>query len=163
MIKQQNRQRREVELEIKESDDSICNATIIIYYCVATLNDFKKLVMEFKIEGERPFKKIQEKFNDIYPYLKIEDSRMANTSMSGHLKKMNQCSNSKLKESSADKAFIIINDLTTVADLVNQFCENLDLPVRVLRKSNNHWIETSLTDSWTLEKQNMAGKQFSES
>lgn len=119
--------------------------------------------MEFKIEGERPFKKIQEKFNDIYPYLKIEDSRMANTSMSGHLKKMNQCSNSKLKESSADKAFIIINDLTTVADLVNQFCENLDLPVRVLRKSNNHWIETSLTDSWTLEKQNMAGKQFSES
>lgn len=119
--------------------------------------------MEFKIEGEKPFKKIQEKFNNIYPYLKIEDLRMANTSMGSSLKKQSQCHKSKLEKGSTDKLFIIINNLTTVADLVNQFCENLNLPVRVLRKSNNHWIETSLTDSWTLEKQNMAGKQFSES
>jgi hypothetical protein len=119
--------------------------------------------MEFKIEAEKPFEKIQEKFNDIYPYLKIEVLRVANTSMRGSLKKLHVCNKSKFEKSSTDKAFIIVNNSTTVADVVNQFCENLHLPVRVLRKSNNHWIETSLTDSWTLEKQNMAGKQFSES
>ena len=119
--------------------------------------------MEFKIEAEKPFKKIQEKFNDIYPYLKIEDLRMANTSVDGSLKKLSLCNKSKLEKGSTDKVFIIINNLTTVADLVNQFCENLNLPVRVLRKSNNHWIETSLTEHWTLERQNIAGKLFNES
>ena len=67
--------------------------------------------MEFKIDAEKPFKKIQEKFNDIFPYLKIEDLRMANTSMNSSLKKLNQCSNSKLEINSADKAFMIINNL----------------------------------------------------
>ena len=119
--------------------------------------------MEFKIEAEKPFKKIQEKFNALYPYLKIEDLRMANTSMGGTLKKPGLSIKAKLEKGSTDKVFIIINDLTTVADLVNQFCENLNLQVRVLRKSNNHWIETSLTEHWTLQKQNIAGKLFNES
>ena len=119
--------------------------------------------MEFKIEAEKPFKKIQEKFNAIYPYLKIEDLRMANTAMDSSLKKPSLCNKSKLEKDSTDKVFIIINNLTTVADLVNQFCENLNLPVRVLRKSNSHWIETSLTEHWTLERQNIAGKLFNES
>ena len=119
--------------------------------------------MEFKIEAEKPFKKIQEKFNDIFPYLKIEDLRMTNTSIVGSLGKLSLCNKSKLEKGSTDKVFIIINNLTTVADLVNQFCENFNLPVRVLRKSNNHWIETSLTEHWTLERQNMAGKLFNES
>ena len=119
--------------------------------------------MEFKIDAEKPFKKIQEKFNDIYPYLKIEDLRMAKTSMGGSLGKLSLCNKSKLEMGSTDKGFIIINSLTTVSDLVNQFCENLNLPVRVLRKSNNHWIETSLTEHWTLERQNIAGKLFNES
>jgi hypothetical protein len=35
--------------------------------------------------------------------------------------------------------------------------------VKVLRRSNNLWIETSLTDSWTLEKQNTASKYFNAS
>ena len=119
--------------------------------------------MEFKIEAGKPFKKIQEKFNDLYPYLKIEDLRLANNSMSSSLKKQSVCNKPKLEKGSADKVFITINKLTTVADLVNQFCENLNLPVRVLRKSNNHWIETSLTEDWTLERQNIAGKLFNES
>jgi hypothetical protein len=40
LIKQQNKQRAGVELEIKERVDSIWNATIIIYNCIATLNYF---------------------------------------------------------------------------------------------------------------------------
>ncbi len=119
--------------------------------------------MEFKIEAGKPFKKIQENFNELYPYLRIEDLRMVNTSIGGPLKKLNLCNKAKLQKDSTDKVFITINKLTTVADLINQFCENLNLPVRVLRKSNNHWIETSLTVHWTLERQNIAGKLFNES
>lgn len=110
--------------------------------------------MEKKIEMRSSFEEVQETFNNLYPYLKIECLK------SDNLKKVN-ADNKYLREKILrKKACIIINDNTTVADLVNQFKEGLHLAIRVLRKTNNLWIETSLTDNWTLERQNLAGKEF---
>ncbi len=106
--------------------------------------------MEIRIEAGEPFEEIQKKFCEKFPYLKIEclcDDSLTDENQEKNLKSCNDCA-------------IIINDNTTVADLLSQFNKMLHLTIKVLRKSNNLWIETSLTDSWTLEKQNAASKRF---
>ena len=102
--------------------------------------------MEIRIEAGEPFAEIQKKFCERFPYLKIECVCNDNVAQ----KKLNSC---------IGCAINITKD-TTVADLVKQFKSLLNIPVNVLRKANNLWIETSLTDSWTLEKQNAASKHF---
>ncbi len=102
--------------------------------------------MEIRVEAGEPFEEIQKIFCEKFPYLKIECS-------------CNDNFNENNSNSCKDCA-IIINDSTTVAELLNQFKDLLNLTVKVLRRSNNLWIETSLTDSWTLQKQNAASKHF---
>jgi hypothetical protein len=102
--------------------------------------------MEIRIEAGEPFEKIQKIFCENFPYLKIEC--LCNDNLTE--KNLNSCND----------CAIIINNNTTVAELINQFNKMLHLTLKVLRKSNNLWIETSLTDSWTLEKQNAASKHF---
>ena len=106
--------------------------------------------MEIRIEAGEPFEEIQKKICEKFPYLKIKCLCIDN--LTDEIQKIN------LK--SSNDCAIIINDNTTVADLINQFKELLNMTVKVLRKSSNLWIETSLTDSWTLEKQNAASKHF---
>ena len=42
----------------------------------------------------------------------------------------------------------------TVAELETDFWESFGLSVQVFRQSGNLWIETTLTDHWTLDNQN---------
>ncbi|MFZ9982087.1 MAG: hypothetical protein ACO3FI_08660 [Cyclobacteriaceae bacterium] len=41
-----------------------------------------------------------------------------------------------------------------------EFKSATGLLVKIFRKSGNVWIETSLTDDWTLERQNEEGKSM---
>jgi len=50
----------------------------------------------------------------------------------------------------------------TVAEMETELWEKFGLSVQIFRKSGNLWIETSLTDSWTLERQNREGMEMSE-
>ena len=102
--------------------------------------------MEIRIEAGETFAEIQKKFCERFPYLKIECLCNDNIAQ----KKLNSC---------IGCAINLTKD-TTGADLVKQFKSLLDIPVNVLRKANSLWIETTLTDSWTLEKQNAASKNF---
>ncbi len=49
----------------------------------------------------------------------------------------------------------------TVAEVGADFNNLFDLPIQILRKSGNVWVETSLTEDWTLEHQNRQGEQIS--
>ncbi|MBK9961781.1 MAG: hypothetical protein IPP06_10775 [Saprospiraceae bacterium] len=49
---------------------------------------------------------------------------------------------------------------TKVSTLENKFREVFGLHVQVFRKSGNVWIETTVTDDWTLEKQNNEAESF---
>lgn len=119
--------------------------------------------MSIRIEAGRIFEEIQKEFSDAYPYLKIEYVTSINSSGGKSLKKLCLCKKNCSKELCNGHTAIIVNDNTTVADLVNQFQEIFDLRVKVLRKANNLWLPVSLTDSWTVERQNSAGKQFNAS
>jgi hypothetical protein len=49
----------------------------------------------------------------------------------------------------------------TVAELEQQFSDVYGLSVQIFRHSGKAWLETTVTDKWTLEKQNEQGKALS--
>ena len=55
----------------------------------------------------------------------------------------------------------IIDENLTVAEMEMGFKKQFGVNMQVYRKSGNVWIETTLTDKWTLKKQNQEGEQMS--
>ncbi|HSB94027.1 MAG TPA: hypothetical protein VLC28_12970, partial [Flavitalea sp.] len=55
---------------------------------------------------------------------------------------------------------IVIHDGMTVAELEGLFTDKFNLPVQVFRRSGNIWLETTMTDGWTLKQQNEHGKEI---
>jgi hypothetical protein len=59
-------------------------------------------------------------------------------------------------------ATISMGNHQTVASLEQEFLEKAGLKVKVYRRFCNVWIETTLTNDWTLEQQNTEGKLLSD-
>src|SRR4051812_25809883 len=98
--------------------------------------------------------KIKVDFNVQYPFLKIDflKGSVHNKNRADELEKLNG-------ENSAGN--IDINKKRTVAELKRDFKEKYGLTAEVFRKSGNVWIETSLTEDWTLEQQNSEAELIS--
>lgn len=117
--------------------------------------------MKIRIEAGKTLGKVQEEFTKTFPYLKIEfvsngivSKELSLTYVNGHDKE-NEYNKVAYKNS-----FIILTDNITVKELVYQFKEFFNLSVKVQRKSDGHWVETTLTENWTLSKQNLEGKNL---
>jgi hypothetical protein len=54
-----------------------------------------------------------------------------------------------------------INDDTTVTDFENALIDQYGLSAQVFRRSGNLWLETTITDYWTLKQQNDHGREIS--
>jgi len=105
---------------------------------------------------------LQNEFNRLYPYLKLEFFR--NPSKDKKLKKAAKANPDEYLERLTHiykPGSIVVDHKKTVAQIVDAFWEEFGLSVLVFRKSGKLWIETSLTDIWTLEKQNKIGESFS--
>ena len=114
------------------------------------------------INERRKLVSIQEEFNRIFPYLKIEFLAKPAKHPAAHKRHLNlngytigECRTIHKKGS------ITIIPSMTVADLEQKFSEVYGLTVQVLRKSGKAWLGASLTDSWTLEEQNRQGESLS--
>jgi hypothetical protein len=121
--------------------------------------------MYLGIEKETRIEDLQKEFNNLYPYLKLEFFRHP-ASQNKILQKAEKINPAEIIQRLArfyQPGSIHIENKKTVAQLVEDFWEMFGLSVLVFRKSGNLWIETSLTDSWTLDKQNMIGESFSNS
>ena len=55
---------------------------------------------------------------------------------------------------------INIDSYQTVDDVENAFNDCFGITVEIFRRSGNLWIETSLTDNWSLDQQNELGAAF---
>ena len=60
-----------------------------------------------------------------------------------------------------NKGTITITPQMTVAGLEQNMNDVYGLSVQVFRKSGMAWLETSVTDNWTLEQQNKQGEELS--
>ena len=112
--------------------------------------------MQLRIMAGEKFQEVQEAFNKIFPYLTI------NLSSSNLSKKLYLTENSEQSKSDDKISFIISTENTTVKEIVDQFQELFNLSVKVQRKSDGHWVETILTENWTLTKQNLEGKNLTD-
>jgi len=107
-----------------------------------------------QIEAGKQIKQIQTDFNSRYPYLKIEIIKQhAGKSEAMH-------GNEVITKLPA--TVISMGIQQTVTRLEQEFLEKAGLKVKVYRKFCNVWIETTLTNDWTLEQQNTEGKLLSE-
>ena len=119
--------------------------------------------MQLRITPTRLVSEVQVEFNKAFPFLKLEffqnnpskqnssepDIRMA------HNKRVGDC-----QAAIKDGEIEITNELT-VQELEKKFKDELSLNVQVFRRSGTLWLQTTMTDGWTLEKQNEHGKELS--
>lgn len=119
--------------------------------------------MEIKIANTTSIQEIQAEFNKEFPYLKIEFFDAPHVDGVSLPKSKLIMNNQKLSScrKQANEGDLPIFGTQTVSVLENSFWDKYGLSVQVFRKSGNLWIETSLTDSWTLEQQNKEGFEMS--
>jgi hypothetical protein len=104
---------------------------------------------------------IARQFSLYYPYLKLELYKKR-FEMEQALKRKDESEsngNSPLLKEFIEDCAINISSNRTVAEVQNE-CACLGLNAHVLRKAGSMWIETSLTDDWTLQHQNYEGEQI---
>jgi len=105
---------------------------------------------------------MQQQFNAGFPYLKLEFfdipptfDGLPKSHMYPNHKALVNCR--KLR----NEGTVMVSPSDTVEKLEKTLWNEFGLSAEVFRKSGNLWIETTLSDSWTLKQQNEEGKVFS--
>lgn len=116
--------------------------------------------MDIYISEEAIVGDIQKRFREFYPYLKLAFYRNPHTE--------GKCSPKEelvAPEMPIDKirmihnsGWIDISGYRMAAAVEHDFSREFGLNVQILRKSGGLWLETTGTDSWTLEELNRAGR-----
>lgn len=115
--------------------------------------------MKIHIDDSRVIADVQEEFNKVFPYLKIEFFKKPHGVGTVSAKEdmlPSETTLGKWRSEEAEGDFSISKD-DTVAAVETGFQKKYGLSVQVFRKSNKVWLETSATDSWTLAEQNAQG------
>lgn len=119
--------------------------------------------MKITINDHRKIFAIQEDFNTIFPYLKLEFFSKQHAQGGGTAKKFVKHNSKTLGECRTihNSGDITINSSMSVNELEQHFADVYGLGVQVFRKSGKSWLETTVTDNWTLEEQNKQGEDLS--
>jgi len=119
--------------------------------------------IKITISDSRKISAIQEDFNGIFPFLKLEFFAKPHTKFGASSKKLMKSNTKLLGECRTvhKKGHVNITANMTVAELESHFQDTYGLSVQVFRKSGKSWLETTATDGWTLEKQNEQGEELS--
>lgn len=106
---------------------------------------------------------IQKEFNEAYPFLKIEFFRTKSFSRSDFMAHQIIPSQRKIGDGQlaiTDGDIEIAGEMK-VKELEKIFKDQFSLAAQVFRKSGNLWLETTMTDNWTLQQQNDHGREIS--
>lgn len=118
---------------------------------VLTINDNQKL------------SDVKDEFNKLFPYLKLEFFKHKHGSHQGNAKSdmlSTDLTFKKARRKHSDGA-IVVKENMSVADLEQLFQDVFGISAQVFRKSGRSWIETSVTDDWSLKRQNEEGRELS--
>lgn len=117
--------------------------------------------MQLHISPGMLISEVQKQFNSFFPFLKIEffkPQKLKSTKLHAH----NIITANKPLLSSPKNIKLNFNEQMKVKDLEKLLEENLAVPAQIFRKSGTLWLETTMTDDWTLQQQNDHGKELSE-
>ena len=111
----------------------------------------------------RLISEVQKEFNALFPFLKLEFFRHKNYAEPDYSAQSIIPHNRKIAEGQAaitDGKIDITPDMKVI-ELENMLKKDFSLAAQVFRRSGNLWLETTMTDNWTLEQQNEHGKEIS--
>lgn len=119
--------------------------------------------MKIVINDRRKIFAIQKEFSEMFPYLKIEFFAKAPKSGAASSNRLVKHSSKLLGECREihKSGTITITPKMIVADLEEKFSDVYGLNAIIFRKSGKLWLETTVTDKWTLEEQNRQGEALS--
>lgn len=120
--------------------------------------------MKTEINNHRKIYGIQEEFHSLFPYLKIEFYGKPSKEGGPQTEKIVEKSSKTIGDcrNTHNDGIITVTPNMTVGELESTFSNVYGLKVSILRKSGKSWLETALTNGWTLEEQNSQGKTLSE-
>ncbi len=119
--------------------------------------------MLLHIFPSRLISEVQKDFNTLFPFLKLEFFRNRNYVEPDYSAQSIIPHNRKIAEgqSAITDGQIDITPQMKVIELENILNKDFSLAVQVFRRSGNLWLETTMTDNWTLEQQNEHGREIS--
>jgi hypothetical protein len=119
--------------------------------------------MNIHINDHRKIFSIQDEFSSLFPYLRMEFSDRMRSKEKVISVDHARLSNRTVGEirTQHNQGDILITPFMKVLDLEQCFKNVYGLTVQIFRKSGRVWLETTLTDAWTLEEQNRQGEMLS--
>lgn len=123
--------------------------------------------MKSHIARQLLIKEVQNEFNEAYPFLKIDFTRgKGEKRLSSYVAINGQGQQGERDEEAHEKARNLlwdefgVTDNMKVSELEVLLQYEFGLPAQVLRKSGNLWLETRMTQHWTLRQQNDHGQDM---
>jgi hypothetical protein len=119
--------------------------------------------MKITINNNRKIFAVQEEFNAKFPFLKLEFFSKPHKAAGSSPKNLMKSNSKTLADCRAghEEGILTITPNMTVAELEQRFADAYGLSVQVFRKSGKVWLETTITDGWTLADQNEEGQILS--
>jgi hypothetical protein len=119
--------------------------------------------MKISINDHRKIHAIQEEFNTLFPFLKIEFLGKAPGTVDSPSSKPVTSNSKQLGELRIihNKGFLTVSPEMSSAELEQNFRDVFGLNVRLYRKSGKEWLGITTTDKWSLEQQNKEGMSLS--
>ncbi|HEY9258571.1 hypothetical protein [Chitinophaga sp.] len=116
--------------------------------------------MQIYISEEAVVADIQEKFQTMYPYLKLAFYRKPHTKGACSPEEEQIPADTPIEKVRMLHSFgwLDISYYRTAAAVEHDFSYIFGLSAQILRKAGTLWLETTVTDSWTLEELNNAGR-----
>ena len=117
-----------------------------------------------KITDDKKLIEVQEQFQALFPYLKIEFYAGRHAPGEGSRAEealAPQLTIGEVRSVQKEGDLNITGDLE-VRKLEQLFYEDYGLNVQVFRQSGHLWMQTSATDHWPLDKQNRKGEHSAE-
>ncbi|MBZ5859504.1 hypothetical protein [Flavihumibacter profundi] len=121
------------------------------------------MTMTLSILASKHLNEVQKEFNTYFPYLKIEFfQRMHGVKKASPPQRMypHNLTISEARTNNTEGYLDLWPDMS-VAELEQAFWDKYGLSIQVFRKSGNLWLETTMTDKWTLTQQNSHGQEIS--
>jgi hypothetical protein len=113
------------------------------------------------VRKDRLIGDVQNDFTSAFPYLRIDFYKVNTKSKFNTAEKLDKVV--VLKNAGIFReGEIPLYDSMTVLELERSFREQFGAYVQVSRKSGTLWLETTMTDNWTLKQQNEHGRELSE-
>lgn len=118
--------------------------------------------MKIVVNKNKKLRTIQEEFQKSFPFLKLEFYSNTHKNAEGSTKKSTLNNNLTVGETPKfyEDGIINIEKTMKVCELEKAFSDTFGLNVQVFRKSNDMWLQTTITDNWSLEKQNRSGMEM---